>query len=738
MTGRTRFPLWLGGALALLFLLNAAAAIALLRPPQFTVVIDPSQMRSESGLAWIVPVPLGNVVFQVEGDRTSRPRSNLRLFENQTELKPGGSLHADIREQGSGRFSHWRQSLYFSTTDGSDPRKNGRTYSVSVAGGLNTYLLLALALLDFLCFAALRPILIRRYGQSAERVRSPDFMPTLSPLKLAALVVATAFVLAWFCGFTHRTNDDSLMRMIAEGAMSGSPSEFLIYENVIAGLVLRSLYNVAPRVPWYDLVLAAGSMAGALLLLTAVVRLNRSHRGMFFCALVGLIVFTGIFQNLQFSAAAIVLAGGATALLVSVAFRPPASSHRLQLSAAVAAAAFFWGSLFRFEAAFLSAALVAPMLMLWTRQGIAALRVPLLGLAAGIVLAASGKAFDVSYYRFTPGWEHFQAEKRQRLRVTEYLHADPSRVGEMDAALSTVGWSHNDYDLLIRWMFALPDLFSIDRIARFAELAPRQPWAERIANFVQVMSHHQDTLWIFIAICGLVLIVTRSFYAVGVMLVSAFWWSAAMIALSIVYKPNVTHFLWVTCGMVSLVAVGTAFAGAGDVRRRGYRLVEDRVVAAGVFAAIGYIALWQTGDAWARMRTDNELRARLVREVAAWPITSNTKLLSWNADFPFETWIRPFQPLSPHERQFFRTTHNAVSPLADPVYAAWGTKDVLWALCHDPQTYLVAGRRGYVARQKIMLSKYMHEHHKEDVALVPVFEGDATSLFACRPAGTKG
>ena len=97
-------------------------------------------------------------------------------------------------------------------------------------------------------------------------------------------------------------------------------------------------------------------------------------------------------------------------------------------------------------------------------------------------------------------------------------------------------------------------------------------------------------------------------------------------------------------------AIGAAFAGARDVQRRGYHLAEDRVVTVGAFATIGCIALWQTADAWTRVRANDELRSRLVRDVAAWPITPDTKLLSWSADFPFDTWVRPFQPLSPHDR----------------------------------------------------------------------------------------
>jgi len=45
---------------------------------------------------------------------------------------PGKSMHDDIRAQGNGRFSVWQNALYFSASDGSDPRANGRVYRLEV------------------------------------------------------------------------------------------------------------------------------------------------------------------------------------------------------------------------------------------------------------------------------------------------------------------------------------------------------------------------------------------------------------------------------------------------------------------------------------------------------------------------------------------------------------------------------------------------------------------------------
>lgn len=57
------------------------------------------------------------------------PASTLKLFEDGKELGPAHAAHVAIREKGQGRFSHWNTMLYFSASDNSDPRTNGRKYT---------------------------------------------------------------------------------------------------------------------------------------------------------------------------------------------------------------------------------------------------------------------------------------------------------------------------------------------------------------------------------------------------------------------------------------------------------------------------------------------------------------------------------------------------------------------------------------------------------------------------------
>jgi hypothetical protein len=78
---------------------------------------------SETGHCYVAPVP-GELLSDKESI------SRLVLYEDGKALGPRHAAHADIRGIGLGRFSHWGDALYFSTSDNTDPRSSGRRYTV--------------------------------------------------------------------------------------------------------------------------------------------------------------------------------------------------------------------------------------------------------------------------------------------------------------------------------------------------------------------------------------------------------------------------------------------------------------------------------------------------------------------------------------------------------------------------------------------------------------------------------
>ncbi|MCP5143956.1 MAG: asparagine synthase (glutamine-hydrolyzing) [Gammaproteobacteria bacterium] len=67
-------------------------------------------------------------------DDKSGNQSPLELLEDGKPLGPAHSMHDDVRKLGMGRYSHWDGKLWFSTSDNSSPLRNGRSYSIRIAG----------------------------------------------------------------------------------------------------------------------------------------------------------------------------------------------------------------------------------------------------------------------------------------------------------------------------------------------------------------------------------------------------------------------------------------------------------------------------------------------------------------------------------------------------------------------------------------------------------------------------
>jgi hypothetical protein len=81
-------------------------------------------IQKDTGFAWIVTTDVNPATRK------------LSVYENGKLLGPGDSIHDDIRKKGLGAFSHWDPktpgvfTVYFSTSDNSDPNSNGRDYEL--------------------------------------------------------------------------------------------------------------------------------------------------------------------------------------------------------------------------------------------------------------------------------------------------------------------------------------------------------------------------------------------------------------------------------------------------------------------------------------------------------------------------------------------------------------------------------------------------------------------------------
>lgn len=90
---------------------------------------------NEAGMAWrvmhILPFDKDALRSYPADDPTNAydVRSPVLIYEDDKPLGPAHSNFAEISKIGHGHFNHWTdQGFIFSTSDGSDPNRNGRRY----------------------------------------------------------------------------------------------------------------------------------------------------------------------------------------------------------------------------------------------------------------------------------------------------------------------------------------------------------------------------------------------------------------------------------------------------------------------------------------------------------------------------------------------------------------------------------------------------------------------------------
>lgn len=171
--------------------------------PIVTITLQPDLMVPSGDRSYGYPV-LGKVgrLYYLASDNDTYPRrSALTLAEDGHAFGLSHQTLDAVREVGGGRFVHWGEQLVFSSSDGSDPRSNGRTY-VATCPAQPRAMLVGLLLLLGVGLAA----------PGGWRLLRPHLSDVLAGrLAMAALVVAvsaaTANVMETSGGIARLFND---------------------------------------------------------------------------------------------------------------------------------------------------------------------------------------------------------------------------------------------------------------------------------------------------------------------------------------------------------------------------------------------------------------------------------------------------------------------------------------------------------------------------------------------------
>ncbi len=142
---------------AVLLGLNALMAWWVVIGIEVEYPIPPDKVDLREGHSYEYQLP--RRLFRVRSDsQVDRRQAESVLREDGGPMGPAHGNHRSIGSIGMGKYSHWGDNLIFSSSDNSDPRTNGRHYSLISRGRLpHGFLVLsALPLLPFLAFGLYR------------------------------------------------------------------------------------------------------------------------------------------------------------------------------------------------------------------------------------------------------------------------------------------------------------------------------------------------------------------------------------------------------------------------------------------------------------------------------------------------------------------------------------------------------------------------------------------------------
>lgn len=207
----SRWSLLLGG-LSLVWLV--IIALVHLTAVQHIYLLENSGIMHDAGCAYTSPLlkrPSAWPIASFIGDSPSEPKaSTLTMTENGKSVGRAHALHATIRANGLGDYSHWGNLILFSASDCSDPRANGRNYQVVVQPTLSQWAhvswLVAIIVVGVIGKQYLLQVpRFRRVISNMNKLWRSLFLPThrflqrpmLSLAALFMLMACTGSVLVW-------------------------------------------------------------------------------------------------------------------------------------------------------------------------------------------------------------------------------------------------------------------------------------------------------------------------------------------------------------------------------------------------------------------------------------------------------------------------------------------------------------------------------------------------------------
>lgn len=303
-----------------------------------------------------------------------------------------------------------------------------------------------------------------------ELIRKKKNIGLIILLNIAVLIIA-----ALVFKLRYETNDDIGMAQIAAGKYE---QEYLLYINILYGLLLKQFYLISNAINWYGWFLYG--MVFISLTIIAVSIISQEERDKTLSWGISILFFLSfgldIYANMQFTKAAVIIMVAGVLLIEKYIEKNPKSISSLLTGSFL----FLWGSLIRYKCVYIIYPFIFVMIM---RQIYITYRhknekkmssvirkhyfAKLGTYSVLIIIAASLNLYNSYYYNSDPIYKDYIENRAVREKILDFSHPQYSQYPE---EYDKIGLKEVDLAVLGKWNIADPDKFDYDTLSKIKEI----------------------------------------------------------------------------------------------------------------------------------------------------------------------------------------------------------------------------------------------------------------------------
>lgn len=536
-------------------------------------------------------------------------------------------------------------------------------------------------------------------------------------------------------------NDDlKIIWSVAGYPGQGVANPFMIYSNVLLGIVLAPLYGTTATLNWYVCLL---TVANALSI-WSILYLILSRPGRIDYRILGTVVVLActaiLVLNITYTSSAALAVFAGIGLMVDAS---DARTSTWKWTALGGIVLVVWGGLMRLQVLLIVLAIVFPA-TLFRRRSLNWRRLLQNSLLAGL-LVASNYAFDRLYVHMHPDWNAYYAYNS----VRQKLH-DAHRLNNLHGQIRRVGWSQNDQELFARWFYPDAARYSLEHISYLVSRTPgmSQDPTGTIVAFARQNLPSEPGVYALIMMAIAAWAFSRPFVRRVTWSMLVTWLAAFVInvLLSFMYKnPDYVVTSTLAGSLVfSLILPGVG-APAGEVTsgQQSKVIQRQRLAQTGsaiLLGAASCVILVRLLAASATNEIKQTAYTRILADLnllrAEGTIASDSLIVSPAHGLPYE-WSYPFELTRPSP-SFLDTGWITFSPEYERVLREYRIDSLPDALLQRDDVYLMTD-----SNLTIYLARYYQEHRGIDVRFqilyvvpdLPQLPGyDRIRLFRVLPA----